>query len=444
MTFFAFGVNHETAPVRIREQISLSDAGLRSVYRVMVKAECESVILSTCNRTEVYLHGSPDEVAVVRTAIEAAADSDWPAAHDFLFEDEEAVRHLLGVVTGLKSLVLGDGQIFSQVKDAYRVAVEEDAVGTAMHRLMHTAFRAAKEVISDTLLTSGNASVASAAVAVARDFFYRHDNAGLEGRHALILGAGQMGTLALEALEMSGAATLTVINRTMDRAERVASSSAAQVRAWEDRYEAVALADIVFVTTGASAPVLRRADLVRRDQPALFVDLSVPRNVDSSIGDMPGHEIIDLDDLNRMLVESERTRRDAIPAAEAICDEHVAEFVGWFLHHQSMQPAIRSIARTFDQIRRTEIERHAHRFSEIDADDLDRLTRSIMQKLLAVPIVHLKSTSPDNVDFVRGVDLLRSLFERSGCEDNSAEDETDEIIDRLLSEEIIDDTARSR
>lgn len=437
MTFFAFGVNHQTAPVRVREHVSMPEARLREVYRRLDAANCEFVIISTCNRTEAYIYGTEDDVDLVRRTIEAVTQSRWPAGDDFTLRDEEAVRHLFGVVTGLRSLVLGDGQIFSQMKDAYRLAVDEDAVGTAMHRLMHTAFRAAKRVIAETLLTSGNASVAGAAVAVARDFFLRQDGRGLEHRHALILGAGQMGALALEALASSDVASVSIANRTRSRAERIAEPASATVVDWSDRFAAAADADLIFVTTGASDFVLAAGDLAVRDRPALLVDISVPRNVDPALAAVPTYEVIDLDDLNRMLVDAERMRRDAIPAAEGICEEHLEEFVSWVLHHQSMQPAIQAIAGTFDQIRRQEIDRHAHRFADLDRRQLDRLTRSIMQKLLAVPIVRLKSTDPDSVDFVRGVEMLRALFARPGCEDGVPGDdarlEGDEILGRLLA-----------
>jgi len=421
MTFFAFGINFETAPVDVRGAFALKEESLRTIYRrAAVSGSTEFVILSTCNRTEAYLFGSEADVDTVKTVLTEEVGQAWPEANAFQYRDENAVRHLLHVTAGLRSMVPGDAQILAQVKEAYRIAVEEDRVGTVLHRLIHSSFRAAKRVASETELSSGAASISSAAVAMARTCFEAEGRPGLEGCRALLVGTGQMGRLALQALNRYDLAALAVTNRSRERAQMAAEVAGAHVVEWDALHEAVAGFDVVIVATGAEEPVLWADRLPRKsehDRKTLIIDIAVPRNVQSAVGEIPGYTVLELDAIQAWTQHVERTRRAEIPRAEEICEETLAEFVSWMFHQQALQPAIQAIRDTFDHIRLQEIERHQHRFSSADYETLDRLTRSIMQKLLAVPIVRLKSTDPESIDFVRGVKLLQHLFSRPGCEE---------------------------
>jgi glutamyl-tRNA reductase len=425
MTFFVLGLNHETAPVAVRQAFALDAEAQRHLYRTLARSQdAELILLSTCNRTEAYLYGTTADVLALRKAMSHRAGTDWPEDASFLYEDEDAVRHVLQVTAGLRSMVLGDAQILAQVKDAYRLADDENCVDTLMHRLMHTAFRTAKRVISETALTSGTASVASAAVAAARDYFAQHALPGLTGRRVLLVGAGQMGQLALEALASYGLAETVVVNRSPERAQTLADKMGARTVAWAERHAAVQDADVVLVATGAPEPVLTAEHLpARPDAPTstLLLDIAVPRNVDPALDTQPGYAVIDLDTLNARCDQARTRRRSDVPEAAAICEEALNEYVTWVFHQQGLQPAIQAIRETFEAIRVQEIERHHHRFSETDRDQLDRITRSILQKLLAVPIVRLKSVDPDSIDFVRGIKLLHGLFSRPTCEDESAQ-----------------------
>ena len=426
MTFFAFGLNHHTAPVKVRERFALDEAAARQLYQHFYAAGIRDlVVLSTCNRTEVYLFGTERDAAAVKSAISLQARQPWPEEASFHHEDEEAVRHVLRVVCGLTSLVLGDAQILSQTKDAYRLADDEDCVGAVLHRLMHTAFRAAKRVINETALTSGAATVSNVAVAAARAHFEALGGGGLRGRRALLVGAGEMGRLALQALAKDGSlAGLAITNRSPERARLAADAIGADVVAWADRYEAAGEADVVIVATAADEPVLRAAAMPPRkggEADALLIDIAVPRNVEPAVDALPGYAVIDLDTLNARLVRVEAARRGEVPRAEGICEELLADFTTWFFHQQALQPTIHAIRDTFERIRVQEIERHQHRFAEGEQKELDRLTRSIMQKLLAVPVVRLKRVDPESMDFGRGIKLLHALFDRPGCEDASAQ-----------------------
>ena len=422
MTFYAFGVNHLRAPVETREAFALSEERKRDLFRSIDLAKgSELIILSTCNRTEAYLSGTPADVGRVQEALCAAAKRPWPTDTAFHLQDEEAVRHVLEVASGLKSMVLGDAQIFSQLKEAYRIAVEEQGVGASMHRLMHTAFRAAKRVINETDLNSGAASVPYVAVEVTTKLFESSDGRSLHSMRALVVGSGSMGRMAVDALQKKGVMDITIANRSEERGREAAGRAGVAFCEWERLHVACSEHDVVVVATSAESPVITAAAM----EPALiagtiFADISVPRNVESAVTEL-GCRVIDIDDLNAWLAETEALRRTAVPAARAIIGEMLAEFVTWVFHHQALQPVIQTIADTFESIRASEVERHHQRFSEIDQQELDEITRSIVQKILAVPVVRLKSVEPESIDFVQGIRLLHALFQRDACEDSDRE-----------------------
>jgi glutamyl-tRNA reductase len=418
--FHALGLNHETAPVAVREAFALSDADKRALYaQWLAESSGELVLVSTCNRTEAYVFGTASDVVLARKLLSQHAGRVWPEEAGFHFQDEAALRHVLEVTCGLRSQVLGDAQIFSQVKADYRLAVEAGVVGTVMHRLLHSAFRAAKRVAAETALHRGTVSVASVAVQTVQRHFARCGHPKLRGLRVLVLGAGEMARLALEALRTWAPAHVLLANRTQSKAKALAQPGE-QVIPWDKRYEVLAQVDLVIVATRAAEPVLVADALPSRcqDHPLLLVDLSIPRNVDPTIDRLPGHQVLDLDTLKAQQAAVEKRRREAAQQARHICEEVLHEFVTWYFHQQALQPAIQALRDAFETIRRQEIERHHRRFSEIDRAELDRLTRSIMQKLLAIPVVRLKSIDPESIDFVRGIQLLVQLFTRPACEED--------------------------
>lgn len=418
MTFYAFGVNHLRAPVETREAFALSEEAKRALFRaIRLSPGGELIVLSTCNRTEAYLFGSPRDVKHVQDALCGAAGRPWPENSAFLLQDEEAVRHVLEVAAGLRSMVLGDAQIFSQLKEAYRIAVEEQGVGTTMHRFMHTAFRTAKRVINETDLHTGAASIPYVAVDAACRLFESTDERSVDAMRVLVLGSGSMGRLAIDALKLRGVSTITLSNRSEDRGRVVAEKLGVEFCEWSYLHHACGAHDVVIVATSAESPVVLAASLEAVGvENTMFVDISVPRNVEPGVTAL-GCRVIDVDALNVWLAETEAMRRTAVPAVRAIVSEMIGEFVTWVFHHQALQPVIQTIADTFEAIRVGEVERHHQRFSEIDQRELDEITRSIVQKILAVPVVRLKSVEPESIDFVRGIRLLHALFRREACEE---------------------------
>ncbi|PSQ71458.1 MAG: glutamyl-tRNA reductase, partial [Bacteroidetes bacterium QH_9_67_14] len=273
-TFHAFGLNHQTASVAASEAFALDEDAQCRVHTAFRAGTApadedgpELVLVSTCNRTEVYLYGDEGDAERLRGLLACEAGRDWPGQGEtFHRTDEAAVRHVLEVTAGLRSLVPGDAQILAQVKDAYRRSVDADAVGAVGHRLMHTAFRAAKRVRSETSLASGAASVSTAAVALAEEFFRKRRPDGWTDRRALLVGAGKMGRLALEALadrtdDRASLASVAVTNRSPERAAEAARAFDAETVPWADRHAAAARADLVIVATGAEEPTIRAETL---------------------------------------------------------------------------------------------------------------------------------------------------------------------------------------
>lgn len=425
MTFYAFGVNHTSSSVDVTEAFSAStEAQARMYEHFDLSEDAEIVLVSTCNRTEVYLYGRfADCMHVQHVLAQHAGFSSWPSGDAFMLQDEAAIRHVLHVTSGLDSVVVGDGQILSQVKEAYQHAIDHNSVHSLMHRLMHTAFRAAKRVVHETSLSNGSASISTAAVAMAEEFFAQYGFSDLSEQDVLVLGAGKMGALALHALTNYAPTSVTLSNRTGSAAHELAAQHhGVDVVAWDARNEALQDADIVVVTTGAPEPVLTPGNAPERPYkplPAFVIDVAVPRNVSPALNDNADYVVRDMDSIEDWTSSVQAQRRSEIPRAEAICEELLSDFVTWVFHQQALQPAIQAIRNTFEGIRSKEVERHAHRIEGMDRAEIDRLTQSIMQKLLAVPIVRLKNVDPDSINFVHGIRLLHALFTRADHKEES-------------------------
>jgi len=417
MTLYALGLNHTTAAVDVREAYALDEAATRAFYQALTLSdEAELILVSTCNRTEAYLFGTSSDAEAVRGALSRRARRPWPTADAFFYQDEAAIRHVIEVSCGIRSQVLGDAQILNQVKEAYRLAVEEDRVQSYLHRLMHVTFRTAKRVVNETALSDGIVSVSGAAIAAARLHFEHERHLPFDDQRVLIVGAGEMATLALEALQSHGADRIAITNRTQAKAEALAARFGITTVPWEQRYEAVRKAALVMVATGAALPTITANHLPTPSEvqvEKLLVDIAVPRNVEDGVDALAGYRVVDLDAIDARLAHVEAQRRADLPAARQICEDALQEYVTWIFHQQALQPAIGAIRDTFESIRQQEIERHHHRLADTDREELDRLTKSILQKLLAVPVVRLKNVNPDSIDYVRGIRLLEALFSRS-------------------------------
>lgn len=351
MRVLCLGISHKTADVGLREKLAFQAARIPAALADLASrwAAAEFVVVSTCNRTEVYtarpVHGHPRQEELLRwlggfhgVDLAEYADATYALA------DADAVRHLFAVASGLESLVIGEPQIVAQLKGAYAAAVEAGAARAILNELFQTAFHVAKEVRGRTRISSGKVSVASVAVdAVAESL------GSLEGKTVLNVGSGKMNELMLRHLGALGGDTILVANRSAGRAEDLARRCGGRAVALESLGDSLALADVVLTSTAAQTPIITRemidsAQARRQNRPMLIVDIAVPRDVEPACGEVTGVRLYNIDHLERIVEASLKTRRTQSVAAEAIIAEHLAKVLA--------RLNIKGVARTIDALYR--------------------------------------------------------------------------------------------
>jgi glutamyl-tRNA reductase len=399
------GLNHKTAPVKVRECLAPAGQNVGDILAqiLALPGVREALLISTCNRVEVL---AADDGAVGT----AAALSVWLAQGRFLPPEgiirslyshaaDEAVRHLFRVASSLDSLVVGEPQILGQIKEAYRTAVKAQATGAVLNRLLHKTFHVAKRVHSETAIGGAAVSISYAAVELARKIFDE-----LAGLKALLIGAGEMAKLAAEHLLAQGVREVMVANRTLARAVELAGRLARGGKpggafGLEDLPQVLPEVDIVISSTGAIEPIItyaiaRRALKARRGRPLFFIDIAVPRDVEPIVGDLDGCFLYDIDDLSQVVEANRSTRAKEAQAAEVIVAEEVGKFSAW-LKSLAVVPTIAELTAKAETIRATEVARTlknmgtSHR-TEAEVEALERLTKTLMKKLLHDPILFLR------------------------------------------------------
>ncbi len=335
MEILCYGLNHRTAPVEVRERFAVADSLAGELgARIAREAGGEALVLSTCNRVEIYV--ASESQGAARRAVEAfvmeRAGAD--AAHSFdrafvMRNGDLAVRHLFRVASGLDSMVLGETEIFGQIKKAYQAAQEAGSTGRFLNRLFQKTFNVAKEVRTDTSITRGAVSVGAAAVELAEQIFGR-----LRDCTVMILGAGETAELTAGALQARGVRTMFVANRSFPRAEELAQKMAGKAlhfEEWTQQFESV---DILIGSTAAPHPVVTRAQLEpvmadRPGRPLFCIDLAVPRDIDPMVNMLSGVYLYDIDSLQQIADRSIEDRRRELSACEGIIDRHVGDFLEW-------------------------------------------------------------------------------------------------------------------
>ena len=458
------GVNHRTAPVEVRERIALAPAEVAQVLRTFHAEPAleESLLISTCNRTELYSLPRPghdplayflDHIARIKGGPVAAEPSVF-----YRHDGQAAVRHLFRVAAALDSQIVGEHQILGQVKDAYRAAVEARTAGFLINRLFHCSFRVGKRVQTETELGRGSAGIASAAVELARHIFST-----LEGKTALLIGAGQTAECAARSLLAAGATRLIVANRTLSRARQLAydlvhkppeavcgpegetcvdtgddgpatcpallaetggEAAPAPATEGQPQTEAVGLedlanvlprADLVISSTGSPELVLKFdavADgLRRRDRPLFIVDIAVPRDVDARLAEVENVFLYNIDDLGRLVERNLERRRQEIPRAEAIVEDELGEFAAW---QSSLQvaPTIKLLTEFLEGLRQAHVERYGGKFSDADREQLQRFTQTLGNQFIHRPLEYLRRMSENGAtgETLATVELVKRLF----------------------------------
>jgi glutamyl-tRNA reductase len=414
MRLVLVGTSHKSAPVELRERLHLKDSEAGALAAAIANGG-ETVALSTCNRTEVYL--VDDAGGAEERALDALADrAGLPAAKlresTYVVADEAAAVHLFRVAAGLDSLIPGEAQILGQVRAAYEAACEADAVGPALHRLFGQALRVGRRVRTETAIAENPASVSSAAAELAERLL-----GDLRGRRVLVIGAGKMADLAAVNLVARGAESLVVANRSPETAVRLAERFGGQAVGLDALEEELVRVDLVVASTSAEGQVVEAEDVERAlaqraGRPLSFIDIAVPRDLDPAIGQLDGCHLYDIDDLQSVVDASVASRREEAVRAEAIVAEEGERFLEWW-RSLDVVPAIASLRARAESIRRTELERAERRLASLSPSErqaVEALTSQIVAKLLHLPTVRMKEAAAAE-DGLAYAEAVRHLFD---------------------------------
>jgi glutamyl-tRNA reductase len=417
MHLLLLGVSHRTTSVELRERLDFATRGLDAALTALAARPNtdEAVVLSTCNRAEIYV--ACDEVAAARSDLLAfLAEYHGLAAEDIvphLYEktDAGAALHLFRVAGGLDSLVVGEPQILGQVKEAYSAATEGGTAGPVLNKVFPWSFTVGKRVRTETALSEGAVSVSFAATALAKKIF-----GDLAGRTVLVIGAGEMGKLTAQHLKGQGVERVIVTSRTLAHATALAESIGGVAVPWADMPGSLSQADIVITATGATLPILTRqqAGAVmrgRRNRPLFLIDIALPRDVDPAVGELESVFLYNIDDLQAVVQENLTRRAAEVARAEAIVADEVKKFETWLTAREAI-PTVVALRQRFEAIRRNELDRLQPKLAGLPPEArtrVDEITRLLVEKLLITPTEQLKST-PDPERVRTYADALTRLF----------------------------------
>jgi glutamyl-tRNA reductase len=401
------GVSHVTAPVALRERFSLPSHALESALANVRGRAGECVVLSTCNRFEVYSRLQRETDAFLLVCALTGVDPADARPHLYLHRQQHAVRHLFRVAAGAESLVPGEVEVLGQVRRAWEVARGAETTGPVLSQLFHRAVSLGKRVRSETAIGRRPASVSSAAVQLARQVVGRE----LRDRHVLIIGSGDVGRSLARCLFEHGARPTVVAHREVERARDLASRYHGRLVTWDRLPEQLARADIVISSTAAPHFVLRHELLERVVQqrtarPLCMIDLAVPRDIEPSVAGLPGVQLHDIDDLRDVIEDSIAQRRAELPRIERMIDAEIARFEAWILA-RSVAPAIRQLEAEAERIVRSETDRALARLpgaSPLERRTIETLASRIAGKLLHANIERIKAMAGDAARLENGAD----------------------------------------
>ena len=411
MQLYALGLNHHTAPLVIRERVAFQPEKLALALYDLAHAGSvrEAAILSTCNRTELYFAAEqPQHAADWLARVHHVALNDV-SPYLYAYPQRDAIRHVFRVASGLDSMVIGEPQILGQVKDAVRHAEQAGTMGTLLHKLFQNTFAVAKEVRSTTAIGANTVSMAAAAVNLTARIFER-----VADQHVLFIGAGEM--IELCAAHFAGAQpkSMTVANRTEERALALASRFGAQTMRIDQIGDALARFDVVVSCTAAPLPIVglgmvERAVKVRRHRPIVMVDLAVPRDIEPEVGELDDIFLYTVDDLAQVVDAGMESRQQAVIEAEQIISTRVDGFLHWMSARQTV-PAIRALREHAEVLRRTELERAMRLLAKGDdpCKVLEALSHGLANKLMHGPTRYLSQADDEHKAEVG--QLVQQLF----------------------------------
>ncbi len=422
MNLIAVCINHHTAPVDVRESFFLQDDETRNFINDIKKILKEGLVISTCNRTEIY--GLPVNQHITSQDIQnflfeyklkkGLSPASGQASSEFFhhFISKTAIDHLFGVAAGIDSLLIGDNQIFKQVKESIEIAEEMRFSGFLMKRIFDAVIRVGKRAITETGISEGAVTISYAAVQLIEKIF-----SSLNKKSALVIGAGETGEIAAKHLVKRGIGKLSLTNRTLERAEKLAEKLKGKIIPFDNLGEHLHEYDIVISATSADNLILTKKDIEaamkkRNYASMVLMDIAVPRDIDPSSSEIEYVFYHDIDSLNIIVEQNLEKRKAEIPKVKTIINEEVNNFLTW---HNSLEaaPTIKILRDHFEAVRNEEVEKNINKFSEPDREKLDIITKRIINKLLHQPTVELKKNNEPGTntdDSAMKISIIRELF----------------------------------
>ena len=425
MNIVVVGLSHKTAPVEVREKLSIPEPQLENAIADLVSYPhiAEAAILSTCNRLEIYIVTPETEQGLREVTQFLSEHSNLPLhslrQHLFMLLHSDAVMHLMRVAAGLDSLVLGEGQILAQVKNTHNLGQKYNGIKLILNRLFKEAIEAGKRVRTKTSIGTGAVSISSAAVELAQ---IKVQN--LAASRVTIIGAGKMSRLLVKHLVAKGAYQIAILNRSRPRAEELANEfKQAELLIYpiSEMMSVLAMSDLVFTSTAATEPLIDRAKLevaLEPNRPLMLFDISVPRNVHGDVNELDNVQAFNVDDLKAVVAQNHESRRKMAMEAEKLLDEHVEAFDIWWRSLETVS-TISCLRNKVEAIREQELEKALSRlgseFAEKHQEVIEALTRGIVNKILHDPMVQLRSQQ-DIEARKRCMQALQMLFNLEGGE----------------------------
>ncbi len=409
--FKSVSISHRTAPLTIREMVALNEEESKA-FAIKCKdlfGLNELLIVSTCNRTELYYttQANISEDLVKALLIEKGIEitSEFLNYFKHLNETEDSLRYLFEVATGLQSKVVGDLQIPNQIKKAYQLAADLNLAGPYLHRLMHTIFYSNKRVAQETSFRDGAASVSYATVALAEEL-----SQAIPQPKVLILGLGEIGLDVCKNMEEKDFAEFTIMNRTQEKAEKIAQGMPFRVAPFADLWEEISKADIIISSVRTESPIITLDEIKKLQVLSFkyFIDLSVPRSIEDGIEKNPGILLYNIDSLKERADEALAARMASVPDVRVIIEESIVSFNDWS-KEMEVSPTIHKLKNALESIRKEEINRHIKGLNKDEIEKLEKITANLVQKIMKQPILHLKAACKRG-ESEKMVDILNELF----------------------------------
>jgi glutamyl-tRNA reductase len=416
MNLLTISINHRTAPVELREALHMSDEEIKDfISKAKNKIFSEGLIVSTCNRTEIYgipLNPNFNYTDLQQILLQFKPSEKISPDNFKNYFSCSAVRHLFNLICGIDSMLIGDNQIYQQVKSSFQISEQMDFSGFLMKRLFDAAIKTGKRVISETEISEGAVTVSYAAVQLIEKIF-----SNLSKKSALVIGAGESGEIAAKHLKDRGIGKLSITNRTIEKAERLAEKLNSKILPFSNFRDNLHEYDIILSATSSPELILTYADVKssmkrRNYSPTVLMDIAIPRDIEPKVKSIDYVFYHDIDSLSIIVEQNLLKRKEEIPKAEAIIMEELTSFFNWY-NSLEIAPTIKNLREHFEAIRIEEVEKNKNRFSADDQEKLEVVTKRIINKILHHPTVELKKLTEagnNSDEAAEKISMLREIF----------------------------------